>query len=201
MIAYLQGKIAQLEPTYVIVDCQGVGYMARISLATFSTLQGKNEAKVFTYLQVREDAHILFGFAEPAEQQLFEQLISISGVGGNTALMILSSMSAEELVAVIRGGDEASLKRVKGIGGKTAARIVLELKDKIKIEGVAPASGEAKTPIWEPDPLRKVRQEALIALQTLGFTPKSVEKKVDQVLQNLGGDAKVEDIIKAVLKG
>ena len=201
MIAYLHGKIAQLEPTYVIVDCNGVGYVARISLATFTSLQGKKEAKVFTYLQVREDAQILFGFSEPAEQQLFEQLISISGVGGNTALMILSSMSAEELVSVIRGGDEASLKRVKGIGGKTAARIVLELKDKIKIVGGKSPSEGGTSPVWEPDPLRKIRQEALVALQTLGFSPKSVEKKVDQILQSKGADVKVEDIIKAVLKG
>ena len=120
MIAFLHGKIAQLEPTFVIIDCQGVGYLSRISLFTYSALQGKKEAKVYTYLQVREDAHLLYGFSEPQEQQLFEQLISISGVGGNTALMVLSSMSASELVQAIRTGDEASLKRVKGDRGKNS---------------------------------------------------------------------------------
>ena len=201
MIAYLHGEIAQLEPTFVIIDCQGVGYMSRISLVTYSALQGKKEAKVYTYLQVREDAHILYGFFEPQEQQLFELLISISGVGGNTALMVLSSMSASELVQAIRAGDEAALKRVKGIGGKTAGRIVLELKDKIKWEA---GSGEESHPgsiSMAADPIQRVRKEALTALQTLGFPPKTVEKKIDQFLKNQGPEVKVEAIIKAVLKG
>ena len=152
------------------------------------------------FLQVREDAQILFGFAEPTEQQLFEQLIAISGVGGNTALMILSSMSPAELIATIRSGDEGALKRVKGIGAKTAGRIVLELKDKIKLEGVegTPVAGKLGD---STSPASLIRQEALTALQTLGFPAKSVEKKVDQLLKTLGPDAKVESIIKAVLKG
>ncbi len=201
MIAYLKGKIAQLEPTYVVVDCQGVGYLSRISLSTYSALQGKQDAKIYTYLQVREDAHILYGFAEPGEQQLFEQLISVSGVGGNTALMVLSSMSSGELVQAIRMGDEASLKRVKGIGGKTAGRIVLELKDKIKLEGTSLSEGGSGASSPGLDPLRQLRQEALTALQTLGFPPKTVEKKIDAFLQANRSDVKVEAIIKAVLKG
>ncbi|RMG58659.1 MAG: Holliday junction branch migration protein RuvA [Bacteroidetes bacterium] len=195
MIAYLNGALAELEPTHAIVECGGIGYHVRISLQTYSRLQGQKTAKVFTYFQVREDAQILYGFAERQEQQLFEQLISITGVGGNTALMILSGLSPEELFQAIQQEDTAALKRVKGIGAKTAGRIVLELRDRIQIEGAVspslPSGGMSRD---------QRREEALAALTQLGLGRQDMVRRVDRILKEQGGDLSVEQIIKHALR-
>jgi len=195
VIAYLNGALAELEPTHAIVECGGIGYHVRISLQTYSRLQGQKTAKVFTYFQVREDAQILYGFAERQEQQLFEQLISITGVGGNTALMILSGLSPEELFQAIQQEDTAALKRVKGIGAKTAGRIVLELRDRIQIEGAVspslPSGGMSRD---------QRREEALAALTQLGLGRQDMVRRVDRILKEQGGDLSVEQIIKHALR-
>jgi len=193
MIAYLSGNVIELEPTHAIIDCHGVGYLAKISLNTYGQLKDQQVAKLHTYLQVREDAQTLFGFGEKKEKKLFEQLISISGVGGNTALMILSSLSAEELVSAIQQGDDQTLKRIKGIGAKTAARIVLELKDKVATEVPIPQD------LINNSSSQK-REEALAALLTLGFPKQTMIKRIEKILTDLGPDTSVEEIIKRALK-
>lgn len=193
MIAYLNGKIDQLEPTFVVVECAGVGYSARISLATYTQLRGKETIKLPTYLQVREDAQTLYGFYDPREKALFELLISVSGVGGNTAMMILSSTQVEEFYQAIQQEDVQSLKQVKGIGAKTAARIILELKDKIKGEAVEAVPGVDAH-------LGQKKQEALAALVNLGLPKAAMEKRVQEILQQHGAGVAVADIIKLALK-
>ncbi|MEO0584547.1 MAG: Holliday junction branch migration protein RuvA [Bacteroidota bacterium] len=195
MIAYVQGKIAEIEPAYAVVDCQGIGYFVKISLNTYGAIKEKTSVKLHTYFMVREDAQQLFGFSDPAEKQLFEQLISISGVGGNTALMILSSLSPQELYRAITQEDTAALKRVKGIGAKTAGRIVLELKDKLKIEG---EMGAQPTKGKVADSAKK--QEALTALTSLGLNKNVMNQRIDKILKDEGPDVSVEQIIKLALR-
>ncbi len=197
MFAYLKGIITQLEPTFAIVECNGVGYRVLISLSTHSKLQGKKEIKIFTHLQVREDSHSLYGFAEFSEQSLFEQLITISGVGANTALTMLSGLSADELVQAIRMEDVMSLKRIKGIGAKTAARIVLELKDKIKMDSGAfvptGAGGKPNT--------TALKAEAIAALAQLGFSKSDMSKRMDRILKEIPADElSVEILVKMALR-
>ncbi len=196
MIAYLRGSISTLEPTHVVIDCGGVGYLAKISLNTYTQIQGKKEVKVFTYLQVREDAHVLYGFAESREQELFEQLISISGVGGNTAMMILSSISANELFLAIRNEDVNALKRVKGIGAKTAGRIILELKDKLRLDEL---TATAAIGTREGDAHAR-KQEALVALTNLGLPRAIMEKRLERIFQEAEKDISVEEAVKLALR-
>src|SRR5690606_30194862 len=132
MIAYLKGKLTYKDPTYVIIDINGMGYRVRISLNTYAAIKDEEQVLLLTYLSVKEDSHTLYGFKEEAEKKMFMDLISISGVGPNTGLMVLSSLSSDELEQAIATGDHPTIQRVKGIGAKTAQRIVLELKDKIK---------------------------------------------------------------------
>ncbi|MDX1906468.1 MAG: Holliday junction branch migration protein RuvA [Bacteroidia bacterium] len=194
MIAFVRGKLAQLDPTFAIVDCGGVGYLVRISLNTYSHLRGQEEVRLFTYLQVREDAHVLYGFSRQEEQSLFELLISVSGVGGNTALVILSSIPPDDLRLAIASGDELGLKRIKGIGPKTAARIVLELRDKAGV-GVPDTAGQR-----QPGDQSRRRQEALAALMTLGMPKPEMEKRLDKILQEQGSDLPVEQLVKLALR-
>lgn len=195
MIAYLSGKVAHLEPTHVIIECGGVGYLVKISLNTYTQIQGKKEAKILTHFMVREDAQTLFGFAEGKEQQLFEQLISISGVGGNTAITMLSSISPNDLVAAVVNEDVAALKRVKGIGAKTAGRIILELKDKISLPtGVSEISLAGKSNLGQK------KQEALAALVQLGFSKAQMNKRLDRIVKEQGETVSVEDMIKHALR-
>lgn len=192
MIAYLKGKLTHKDPAFVIIECGGIGYQVRISLNTYGAL-GKDEAiQLHTYFMVKEDSQTLFGFKEVSEKQLFEQLISISGVGGNTAMTILSSVSAKELHRAIETEDVAMLKKVKGIGAKTAGRIILELKGKLVLEGEEAA--EYATPA------SAVRAESISALTSLGFPKAQMEKKVDELLKK-DPDLSVEDIIKQALRG
>ena len=190
MIAYLSGKLAHKDPAFVIIDVAGVGYEVKISLNTYSKL-GKDEAvKLHTHLMVKEDSHTLFGFHSTAEKALFIQLIGISGVGGNTALTILSSISPKELERAIQMEDVALLKKVKGIGAKTAGRIILELKGKLVLDS-DDSGGNA---------MGAVRAEALQALTALGFSKSDSEKRVDTIIGKEGEDVTVEQIIKAALR-
>ena len=192
MFEYIKGSIADLTPTYAVVDCAGVGYYVNISLQTFSSLEGKKEVLVYLHQVVRDDAHLLFGFASKDERELFRLLISVSGVGANTARVILSSMSAVEIQKVIMQADINALKQIKGIGLKTAQRIVVDLKD--KVSGKELGSAQLFTSINNT-----ARQEALSALVMLGFNKSAVEKVLDRLLK-LENTQSVEGLIKLALK-
>lgn len=190
MIAYLKGKLAQKNPNYVIIECNGVGYFVRISLNTYDKL-GKEEAILLhTHLAIKEDAHELYGFFEEQEKELFLQLISISGVGGNTALLILSSIQPKELQSAIEREDVDQLRRIKGIGPKTAGRIILELKGKLKLSTEAGKTSGSS-----------LRNEALTALTGLGFPRAEMEKRVDTILAESSAEVKLEEVIRKALKG
>lgn len=191
MIDYIKGEIVELTPTTVTIDINGIGYLINISLNTYTALSGKEEAKIYIYEIIREDAHLLFGFAAKQERELFIQLISVSGIGANTARMILSSMTPSELVNVIASGNSDILKMVKGIGLKTAQRVIVDLKDKIKIEGIDP-----KTILL---PNSQSSEEAVAALVMLGFSQQPSQKAVMKILKE-NPAASVETIIKAALK-
>jgi Holliday junction DNA helicase RuvA len=196
MIAYLSGKLVFKDPTYVIIDVGGVGYQVKISLQTFSKIKDEEQIRLLTFLHIKEDAHTLYGFKEESEKKLFLQLISINGVGPNTGLMVLSSLSTEEIEHAILSGDVATIQAVKGIGVKTAQRIILELKDKVGKHG----SGELTTPLGFLKTSNKIREEALQALITLGFPKPAAEKNINLVLKKTNGEISLEDLIKASLK-
>lgn len=198
MIEYIKGELAEVTPTLAVVDCRGVGYGISISLNTFSEIQGKQEIKLWIYEAIREDAHQLFGFSTKLERELFVQLISVSGIGGNTARMILSALTPAELYEVISTGNEKVLKTVKGIGLKTAQRIIVDLKDKIvAVEGVAPAALPGKKVVEAPN--KEVFDEALAALGMLGFPPAPTHKVVSAILKE-EPELPVEQVIKLALK-
>jgi Holliday junction DNA helicase RuvA len=194
MIAYLKGKLAEKDPTFVIIDIQGVGYQVKISLNSYAAIKDKDEALLYTHLHIREDAHTLFGFSANAEKRRFLDLISISGVGATTAMMVLSSLSPEELQHAIINGDVKLIQGVKGIGLKTAQRIVLELKDKMIKEG------------WEekhldsPQISNTLQNEALSALVTLGIPRAAAQKSIDAILKEFGQEIKLEELIKQALR-
>ena len=195
MIAYIDGKLTYKDPTYVIIDVNGIGYQVKISLSTYSSLPDGERCKLHTYLHIKEDAHTLYGFTTPAEKDIFLHLISISGVGPNTGLMIISSLSVEEIQQAIVREDVRTIQQVKGIGAKTAQRIILELKDKIKKEVLLSDTmplGSAKH--------NTVRAEALSALVTLGFAKNIAEKTLDTIIKREGGNLSVEELIKFALK-
>lgn len=195
MIHYLNGKLAIIDPTYAVIDVGGVGYEVKISLSTYSALKGLATAKVYTHLHIKEDAHTLFGFAEMSEKKRFLDLISISGVGPTTGLMVLSSLSPEELQSAIVHEDVRTIQGVKGIGLKTAQRIILELKDKMKKEGLLEKSIELI-----PADRNTLRDEALSALTTLGINKSAAEKTIALILKESGHQIKLEELIKQALK-
>ncbi|MEM9341146.1 MAG: Holliday junction branch migration protein RuvA [Bacteroidota bacterium] len=195
MITYLKGKLAYKDPTHVIVDVMGIGYEVKISLTTYSHIKEKEDLLIHTYLHIKEDAHTLFGFYDASERKRFLDLLSISGVGPSTALMILSSLEAKELQAAIAHEDVKTIQSVKGIGAKTAQRIVLELKDKMKKEGLLD-----KTEEIAPLPNNTVKTEALSALTTLGISKSVAEKSIHMILKEYGDDINLEDLIKQALK-
>ena len=195
MITYLKGKLALKDPTHLIVDVNGVGYEVKISLITYSQVKDKEDILIQTYLHIKEDAHTLFGFYEHSEKKRFLDLLSINGVGPSTALMILSSLDAKELQAAIVQEDVKTIQSVKGIGGKTAQRIILELKDKMKKEGLLDKSVEI-----QPRFDNTLRSEALSALTTLGINKSVAEKTVDKILKEYGVEIKLEELIKLALK-
>ena len=191
MITHIQGKLVEKNPTDVVIDCNGVGYFLNISLHTFSHLPNTENVKLYTQLLVREDSHTLFGFSSVEERAIFNLLISVSGVGASTARTMLSSLSPELIRDAIVSEDIVTIQGVKGIGSKTAQRVILDLKDKIlKVYGVSPNSSMSSN---------TNRIEALSALETLGFVRKQAEKVVDAFLQKQP-QATIEEIIKEALK-
>ena len=190
MIEYIKGELAELTPTYAVIDCSGVGYLLNISLPAYTRLEGQRNAKLLVHESIREDAHVLYGFIDEQERSLFRLLIGVSGVGANTARMILSSIAAPELELVIATGDVNKLKNVKGIGTKTAQRIIVDLKDKIKPIGDAL--------IEQPTVVSDVFDEALAAMVMLGF-PRQQVHKVLKKLFDADPTLKVENAIKKAL--
>lgn len=194
MYAYIEGVIVEKNPTFVIIDCQGVGYILHISLNTFSKLQQENQKhRLFTHLQIKEDAHTLYGFFSQEERSLFRMLIAVSGVGASTAQMMLSAMNTSELISNIANGNAGALQAIKGIGGKTAQRIIIELKDKV-------TKSELSVTNFEQSDNDNVRNEALSALMLLGFSRQNAEKAVDKIVKLSNGDISVENLIKESLK-
>lgn len=192
MIHHIKGKLVQKTPTHVVVEASGVGYFINISLHTFAQITEEESILIYTHLSIREDAHVLYGFFDESERRLFTHLISVSGIGPNTARMMLSSISPQEIQEAIVRGDVALVQRIKGIGPKSAQRLILELQDKLKKEGSdtllsAPLNNTA-------------REEALSALIMLGFAKTSAEKALDQIIRLEGNALSVEYLIKSALK-
>jgi len=191
MITHLEGRLVEKNPTDVVIDCNGVGYFINISLHTFSQIPDRENLKLYTYLQVREDAHSLYGFSSKTERDIFKLLISVSGIGANTARTMLSSLTPEQVKDGIASGDVALIQSVKGIGAKTAQRVIIDLKDKVlKVYGIEELS---------LIPNNTNKDEALSALDVLGFNKKQSEKVIDRILKDQP-DAEVEQIIKEALK-
>lgn len=194
MIAYLNGEITHKTPTYIYIDCHGVGYHVNISLNTYSKLENLQKIKIFTYLNVREDEQSLYGFFDDDERTLFILLISVSGIGVNTARVILSYMNPEEVRTAIIHENAVALGKVKGIGPKTAKRIILDLKDKVIKE-----SGSEQVILISPES-NTLRNEALSALVALGFPKPVVEKQIKTIIEKNPNIEQIEDLIKQVLK-
>ncbi|MFD2100816.1 Holliday junction branch migration protein RuvA [Flagellimonas iocasae] len=191
MINHLRGKLVEKNPTYVIVECNGVGYFLNISLHTFSLLRDEENIHLYTHLLVKEDSHTLFGFAERSEREIFRLLISVSGVGSSTARTMLSSLSPTEVRDAIANENVPSIQAIKGIGAKTAQRVILDLKDKIlKVYDMGEVSLQSNN---------TSKEEALSALEVLGFTRRQSEKVVDKVLSQ-DPSLSVENTIKQALK-
>lgn len=193
MIAYIKGKLVHKAPSYAIVEVNGIGYHVQISLNTFAEIKDKEDIRLSTHFHVREDAQVLFGFATEAEKHMFGHLISVNGVGPSTALVVLSYLPPEELRQAIVREDAAALQSVKGIGGKTAQRLILELRDKMKKEGEETLSNTGMV-------RNTVRHEALSALITLGIAKLAAEKSVDTVLKKVGNTISLEELVKQALK-
>ena len=197
MIEYIKGELTELTPAMATIEAAGVGYGLNISLNTYSAIQNKKEAKLYVYESIREDAYVLFGFYNKKEREMFELLITVSGVGANTARMMLSGMSVSELCQAISTGNERVIKGIKGIGLKTAQRIIVDLRDKIVALGIAdeiPAGGTMSAPVNNA-----VKDEAVAALTMLGFSPAPTQKVVLQILQQQP-DLPVEQVVKQALK-
>ena len=192
MYAYIDGKLVFKSPAYVVIDAGGVGYHINISVNTYSRLGDGEKCKLFTWLHVKEDAHTLYGFIDESERRLFLHLISVSGIGPNTGRMILSSITPQEIQAAIVNGNVSQIQRIKGIGPKSAQRMILELQDKLKKDG--------------PDTLTMVpvnvtaKDEALSALVMLGFARSAADKVLDQEINKNGANLTVEQLIKFALK-
>lgn len=191
MITHLKGKLVEKNPTYVVIECAGVGYFVNISLNTFSNIKDVENISLYTHLQIKEDSHTLFGFAEKSEREIFRLLLSVSGIGASTARTMLSSLSPVEIRDAIANGDAATIQGIKGIGAKTAQRVILDLRDKIlKVYDIDEVSVNSNN---------TNKEEALSALEVLGFVRKQAEKVVDKVIGQDPG-LSVEDIIKFALK-
>ena len=191
MITHLHGVLEEKTPASAVIDVGGIGYVLSISLNTYTQLPDKGTCRLFTHLAIRDDAHVLFGFFHKAERELFRQLTSVSGVGGNTALAVLSGLDPSGVKSTIVNGDVATLKSIKGVGPKTAERIIVDLRDKM-----------GKTEVGELAlglPQNKQREEALTALVTLGFAKNAAEKAIEKVQKKFGTDLGVEEIVKHAL--
>ena len=190
MITQISGRLIEKTPTYVVIECNGIGYMINISLQTFSLINDE-ACKLYTHLSVKEDSHTLYGFFNQNERHLFRNLISVSGVGPSTAQVILSTYSAEEIISFISSADVAAIQHVKGIGAKTAQRIIIDLKDKV-------AKGLPTSDIlFQKD--NTIKQESLSALLALGFAKKGAEQKIEKLLKENPDITRVEDLVKMAL--
>lgn len=191
MIAHIQGKLVEKSPTEVVIDCGGVGYQINISLHTYSLLPNTDFIKLYTYVQIKEDAHNLFGFVEKTEREIFKMLLSVSGIGASIARTMLSSLEPKQVIQAIASGDVGTIQSIKGIGVKTAQRVIIELKDKVlklyALEEVSLTQSNTN------------KDEALSALEVLGFVRKTAEKVVEKIVRE-NADATVEFIIKQALK-
>ncbi|GAA4276938.1 Holliday junction branch migration protein RuvA [Aquimarina mytili] len=191
MITHIKGRLIEKNPTDVIIDCGGVGYLLHISLHTFSLIPDEEVLQLYTHLQIKEDSHTLFGFAEKSEREIFRLLISVSGIGASTARTMLSSLHPDQIKEAIASNDVPTIQSIKGIGAKTAQRVIIDLKDKIlkvyNIDEVSVSQNNTN------------KDEALSALETLGFNRKLAEKAVDRVLKTTPKET-VENIIKQALK-
>lgn len=191
MITHLQGKLVEKSPTQVVIDCGGVGYHVNISLHTYSLLPATDFIKLFTHLQIKEDAHTLFGFVEKSEREIFKLLLSVSGIGASIARTMLSSLDPKQITSAIASGDVVTIQSIKGIGSKTAQRVILDLKEKIlklyDLDEVSMSQNNTN------------RDEALSALEVLGFVRKASERIVEKIIKE-APDSSVEYIIKQALK-
>jgi Holliday junction DNA helicase RuvA len=191
MIEHLQGKLVEKTPTQVIIDCGGVGYQVNISLHTYSLLPNADYIKLFTHLQIKEDAHTLFGFMEKSEREIFKMLLSVSGIGASIARTMLSSLDPKQITNAIASGDVVTIQSIKGIGSKTAQRVILDLKEKVlklyDLDEVSMSQSNTN------------RDEALSALEVLGFVRKASEKVIEKIVKD-DPEASVETIIKKALK-
>jgi Holliday junction DNA helicase RuvA len=191
MIAHLQGKLVEKSPTDIVIDCNGVGYHINISLHTYSLLPNTDFVKVYTYLQIKEDAHTLFGFVEKSEREIFKMLLSVSGIGASIARTMLSSLEPKQIINAIASADVVTIQKIKGIGSKTAQRVILDLKEKVlklyDLEEVSISQSNTN------------KDEALSALEVLGFVRKASEKIIEKIVLE-DPDATVETIIKKALK-
>ncbi|MBC8051522.1 MAG: Holliday junction branch migration protein RuvA [Sphingobacteriaceae bacterium] len=192
MYAYIDGKLTFKCPTFVVIEANGVGYQINISLSTYSKLDTTERCKLYTWLHVKEDAHTLYGFADESEKRLFLHLISVAGIGPNTGRMILSSVTPDEIQIAIVKGDVSQMQRIKGIGPKSAQRLILELQDKLKKEGIETFSAEPQ--------YKTVKDEALSALVMLGFAKNLAEKTLDNAIKISTDSLSVEQLIKIALK-
>ena len=190
MISHINGNLVEKTPTYVVIDCNGVGYKLNISLQTYSSIES-DRCSLLTHLSIKEDSHTLYGFSTQKERDLFIQLISVSGVGPSTARIILSTYDAEELVSYIVSADVPAIQNIKGIGGKTAQRIIIDLKDKVG------KSKETADLLFNQD--NTIKNEALSALLALGFTKKVADTKIERVMKQSTQDLTVEDLVKKCL--
>ena len=191
MIAHIQGKLVEKSPTEVIIDCGGVGYQVNISLHTYSLIPQADHIKLFTYLQIKEDSHTVFGFVEKSEREIFKMLLSVSGIGASIARTMLSSLEPKQIIQALAVGDLATIQSIKGIGSKTAQRAILDLKEKVlKVYDLDEVSmSQSNTN----------KDEALSAMEVLGFNKKMAEKVIDKIVKE-DQNASVESIIKQALK-
>ncbi|WP_396175355.1 Holliday junction branch migration protein RuvA [Flavobacterium sp.] len=191
MITHIQGRLVEKTPTDVVIDCNGVGYHIHISLHTYSKIPNAENIKLFTYLQIKEDAHSLFGFVEKSERELFKMLLSVSGIGASIARTMLSSMEPKQILNAIATADVVTIQSIKGIGAKTAQRVILDLKEKVlkiyDLDEVSISSNNTN------------KDEALSALEVLGFNKKLAEKVIERIVKDLP-DATLETLIKLALK-
>lgn len=190
MLNHLNGRLVEKNPTFIVIECGGVGYFVNISLHTYSKLPDSESCKILVHLQITEDMHTLYGFADEEERRLFKALISVSGVGCNTARMMLSSMLPAEIAECIVNENVIKLKGIKGIGEKTALRLIVELKNKLKKDGTAAFAGTQS----------QHKEQASAALLTLGFAKNSVDKILDHLIRNNSSSFTIEELIKEALK-
>lgn len=199
MIAYINGQLAYKDPAQAILDVNGIGYEIKISLATYGKLPAEGEkAKLYTFQHIKEDAHTLYGFLDPNERALFLHLISVSGIGPGTGIVMVSSMSVGEIRHAIINEDVRAIQSIKGVGPKTAQRVIIDLRDRLRKDELLAKAGVDTVPLARAHNTN--RSEALSALVTLGFARSAAEKTLDQIQNKHGNDLSVEELIKFALK-